>query len=303
MSALEVQKNPIINLKTGVSKLQQHGMATLLQLLFLAVVFYGLYQLLFMVIAGTYISEFEATISGLQTDTNNSELIKDAVIELAKKTGLIIGFSTILISLLSIVYTIATTRVYVNTVRSKNTKLSDSIRFGFDRLGVSFLFYLYVSAIVFAYVIAMSILGAIGPVSLIVSIPLGIFLLVVLVIRLLFSTEVLADDKKPKVTEVFKISKELTDNNSTPIVLYLLFGAVVFLLTSWFVSTVLGAIGLRPSESYSQLTNSRDILYTTINFAFTSIVSIFLSVGWVEIYNQAKATTKTAAINQKPKKK
>lgn len=300
MANASIETSPIKNFKTGSDKLLDKGIITLIKLLVLAVAFYVLYQVLVFLSVGDAMKDLYTSLQSFESDPNNVTLLKDAFINFGKKAGLTLALSAILLSLLNVIYNLASMRVFVRSAKGKDTKLDESLRFGFERLGVAIVFYILLSLLTFGYVTLAVMLGILLPFTLIITIPVGIVLLFMLVIRVIYSGQILVDDKKPKATAIFEESKQLVKASGTPLTYYIIFSLVVLMAVSALTAFIAGLFGLRPTNQYSLTTNYWDILYNTVGFLATAVVGFFLTAGWVEIYEQAKQSLKP---EPKPKAK
>ncbi len=299
MAQSVIETSAVKNFKAGSNKLLDKGIVTLIKLLVLAVAFYALYQILLFLAIGDSFKNLLTALQTFQADQNNITLLKDALVEFARKTSVTLLLSGILIAVLNIVYGLASMRVFINSSKGKDTPLDKSISFGFERLGVGILFYLLIGLLIFGYIVAAGMLAALLPLSLIVTIPLSIVLFIMLIIRTLYSSQILVDDKKPKVTSIFETSKNLVKVSGTPLAYYVLFSFAIIIATSIAASTISSIFGLRPSNEFNLTTNYWDVLYTSISFLVTSAVGFFLTAGWVEIYNQAKSQVAPAKTAKK----
>lgn len=300
MAKPNIESSPVKNFKVGSNKLLDKGIVTLIKLLVIAVLFYVLYQILIFLSVGDAMKDFYNALQSFESDPNNTSLLKDAFINFGKKAGLTIALSAILLSLLNVIYNLASMRVFVQSAKGKDTGLDESIKFGFERLGLAVVFYIMLSLFAFGYVTLVIMLGLLLPVTLIVTMPAGIVLLFMLIIRVLYSSQILVDDKKPKVMSIFEESKQLVKASDKPLVKYIIFSFVVLMAASALTSFVTGLFGLRPTNQYNLTTNYWDVLYNTITFLVTAVFGFFLTAGWVEIYEQAKQSLKQS---QKPKAK
>lgn len=292
-----IEANAIKNFKAGSNKILDNGIVTLLKLLVIAVIFYVLYQVLVFLAVGDSFKDLLTALQTFESNPENVTQLKDAFVEFGGKAGLTLFLSGLLIAILNIIYSLASMRVFINSEKGKDTSLDKSLSFGFERLGVAVLFFLLVGLIVTGYGIIVGMLTVLLPPSLIVTIPLSVILFVMLIIRTLFASQILADDKKPKVTSIFETSKQLVKASSTPLVYYVLFSFAIIILASIANSIVTGVFGLRPSNEYNLTTNYWDVFYASISFVVTTVIGFFITAGWVEIYTQAKKSLSTSSKN------
>ena len=288
MKTIVVETSPTKNFKTGSQKLFDNGLTTLIKLLLLATVFYGAYQALILLSVGDMYQELVDALKIFETDTTQTTQLKDAFVEFVQGAGITIVLSWVLFGILSLVYTVATMRVYINSARGKDTEVGPAVQFGFERLGVSILFGLYVSVIVLGYIILATMLTALVPILAILIIPLSFVLLIMLVVRLLYSYQLLSDTKKPEVLSIFENSKQLVKISSNALFLYILFAIALSIVASILFGLFAGLFGAGPSNNYSLTTGANDVVYNTVNFVIFAVLGFFLNAGWVEIYNQAK---------------
>lgn len=303
MKVAQVETSPIENFKAGGQKLFDNGLTTLIKLLIVAAIFYCLYQIFVLLVLGDRYQDLVNAFQIFESDNTQATQLKDAFIEFVQKAGVTLVLSWLMVGILSLVYTVASMRVYINSARGKDTSVNTAVKFGFNRLGVSILFGLYVTLIVVGYIILATMLTALLPILGLLILPLSFVLLAMLVIRVLYSYQILSDTQKPKVMSIFETSKKLVLKSSTALFLYILFAMALSIGASALFGLFANMFGAGPSNGYSLTTNANDVVFNSVNFVIFSVVGFFLNAGWVEIYNQAKLSIDPAPkVTKKPAK-
>lgn len=302
MKTAIVETSPVKNFKVGGQKLIDNGLTTLIKLLLLAALFYILYQVFILLSLGDKYQDLVDALRVFEADATQTTQLKDSFVDFVKNAGPTLVLSWVVIGFLSLAYSVATMRVYINSVRGKDTTVKDAVQIGFERIGVSFLFGLYVSLMVVGYIILATMVSALLPFLLLVILPLSFVLLAMLVVRIIYSYQILSDTEKPKVFSIFESSKQLVKKSGTSLFLYIIFGAAISVGVSILFELFTNMFAAGPSNNFSLTTGGNDVAYNSANFVIFGIVGLFLNAGWVEIYNQAKLSVAPTSSN-KPSKK